>query len=91
MQRQATGGDHGPGRPVLIFDEADYRFGTGPLRLVVTRVHWNAPQRDGAEVWYEVQGIEMTGDGREVGARTALVRASRLRGLPTTSGRYLGP
>jgi hypothetical protein len=84
------GPNAGPARPVLVLAEADYRFGAGTLHLVVTQVRWSAPQRDNGEVWYEVDGIEVTPDGRTVGPRTALVRGHRLRTLMNT-GRHLGP
>lgn len=89
MQQQ-TSKNPGPGRPVLSLAEADYRFGAGPLHLVVTRVRWNAPQQHDADVWYEVEGTEMTDDGREIGPRTALVRGTTLRTTPNTSRRH-GP
>lgn len=77
-------------RPVLILAEADYRFGAGTLRLAVTRVRWNAPQRDDGDVWYEVDGTELTSDGRQVGPRSALVRGNRLRGWINNAGRHMG-
>jgi hypothetical protein len=80
--------NRGPDQPVVTLAESDYRFGAGPLRLAVMRVLWQAPQRDGAEAWYEVEGIEMTGDGREVGPRTTFVRGSRLRVLQNKSSRH---
>jgi hypothetical protein len=79
----------GPARPLLVLAEADYRFGAGTLYLAVVRVRWNAAQRDDGDVWYEVEGVEMTSDGREVGPRDALVRGSRLRSLMNNTGRYL--
>jgi hypothetical protein len=74
--------NRGPNRPVSHFAETDYCFGTGSLAIRVDRVDWNRPvQRDG-ENWYEVEGVELTADGREIGRRHALVRGRRLSTLP---------
>ena len=77
--------NRGPNRPVSHFAETDYCFGTGALTIRVDRVDWNRPvQRDG-ENWYEVEGTELTADGREIGRRQALVRGRRLATLPRNS------
>jgi hypothetical protein len=77
--------NRGPGRPVSHFAESDYCFGTGSLTIRVDRVDWNRPvERDG-ENWYEVEGVEMTPDGREIGRRAALVRGRRLSTLHRNS------
>jgi hypothetical protein len=68
-------------RPVWTFDEADYRFGTGLLRMTVEHVNWSAPVLQDGETWYEVAGTEMSADGRVIGPRQAAVRASRLSAL----------
>ena len=74
--------NRGPNRPVSHFAETDYCYGTGLLTMRVDRVDWTRPiQRDG-ENWYEVEGIEVTPDGREIGRRQALVRGRRLSALP---------
>jgi hypothetical protein len=74
--------NRGPNRPVSHFAETDYCYGTGSLDLRVERVDWNSPiQRDG-ENWYEVEGVEFTPDGREIGRRQALIRGRRLSALP---------
>ena len=67
--------------PVSHFPESDYRFGAGPLRMRVERVDWNRPVRYDDDNWYEVDGIEVTADGREIGRRQALVRARSLSAL----------
>jgi hypothetical protein len=90
VQDRYSGSNAGSGWPVLTLTEVDYLFGAGTLHLLVTRVRWNAPQRHEDEVWYEVDGVEMTVDGRTVGPRTAVVRGTRLRALPGNS-RYPGP
>ena len=77
--------NRGPNRPVSHFAETDYCYGTGGLSLRVERVDWNRPiQRDG-ENWYEVEGVEVTAVGREIGRRQALVRGRRLSALPRNS------
>lgn len=85
MDEVATGGSPSPERRVLLFAESDYRFGVGPLRMLVERVDWSAPQQWDGEVWYEVQGIEICDDGRAYGRRLALVRGCRLARLPRTA------
>ena len=90
MQDRRNGSNAASGWPVLTLAEADYLFGAGTLYLLVTRVRWSAPQRHDDEAWYEVDGVEMTAEGRKLGPRTAVVRGSRLRALPRNS-RYLGP
>jgi hypothetical protein len=91
VQKPGAGRNAGRGRRVLVLAEVDYRFGAGTLRLAVTRVRWDAPQRDDDETWYEVEGTELTSDGRAVGLRSTLVRGSRLRILMSNAGRHLNP
>jgi hypothetical protein len=75
--------NRGPVRPLTCFAEVDYCYGEGPLWMRVERVDWaNAVHQDGS-IWYEVEGMELTPDGREVGRRRALVRAQRLAAMPT--------
>jgi hypothetical protein len=81
--------NQGPARPVLHLAEADYRFGADTLHLVVDQVRWGTPHEEDGEVWYEVEGTEITDDGRPVGPRSTLVRARRLRTLMNT-GRHIG-
>jgi hypothetical protein len=66
------------GRKVVQFAEEDYLYGSGPLMIRVERVDWSAPTSYDGENWYEIEGVEMTADGREVGARQVLVRGRRL-------------
>ncbi len=72
--------NRGPMGPITSFLETEYRFGLGTLRMRVVRVDWNRPVRYDDDTWYEVDGVEVTADGREIGKRHALVRA---RGLTT--------
>jgi hypothetical protein len=67
--------------PVSRFEESDYCYGTGSLTMRVERVDWAKPVQYDGESWYEVDGIEITSDGREVGRRQALVRGRRLSSL----------
>jgi hypothetical protein len=73
-------------RPVWTFAEADYRFGAGTLRMTVDHVDWASPVQQDGEMWYEVAGVELSADGRVVGPRRTMVRASRLTALRRESG-----
>jgi hypothetical protein len=72
----------GPARPVSRFAESDYCYGTGTLAMKVDRVDWSRPVLYDGENWYEVEGMEVAVDGREIGRRQALVRGRRLKGPP---------
>jgi hypothetical protein len=63
---------------IWTFAEADYRFDSGPLRLRIDRVLASAPIQQDGEVWYEVEGIEVTDQNQVIGPRRATIRASRL-------------
>jgi hypothetical protein len=67
------------GRRVWIFAEADYLFGSGPLHLIVEKVDWSTPRTHDGQTWFDVTGIEVSADGRVIGPREAMVRATRLR------------
>ncbi len=73
-----------PAGTVWIFAEADYRFGAGPLRIHIDRVL--APLQHDGDLWYEVEGVEISDQGQVIGPRRVTVRASRLptmrRGTP---------
>jgi hypothetical protein len=73
-------------RPVWTFAEADYRFGAGTLRMTVDHVDWGSPVQQDGESWYEVAGMEVSADGRMVGPRRTMVRASRLSALRRQAG-----
>lgn len=68
--------------PIGRFAEADYCYGSGALILRIERIDWSNPQERDGETWYDVYGMEMTEDGREIGRRQALVRARRLPRTP---------
>ena len=74
-------GPSGKPGPIGTFAEPDYRFGAGTLRICIERVDWQHPIVQDGENWYEVEGIELSSDGREIGPRQAVVRGSRLGGL----------
>jgi hypothetical protein len=67
-----------PGR-VSTFDESDYLFGTGPLRMIVDSVDWSRPRLHDGETWYDVHGIEIAEDGRVIGPRWTTVKAAACR------------
>ncbi|MCO8270299.1 hypothetical protein M1L60_06785 [Actinoplanes sp. TRM 88003] len=69
--------DDRPAGTIWTFAEEDYRYGIGPLRLRIERVMSTPVQQDG-DLWYEVEGVEVSDQGRVVGPRRATVRASRL-------------
>jgi hypothetical protein len=48
----------------------------------VEQVDWSNPVVYDGETWHEVTGVEQTPDGREIGHRRALVKASQLSSLP---------
>ena len=75
--------NRGPERPASQFDEADYCFGSGPLRLRVERVHWDHPVEYRGDLWYEVDGVEISNLGQHVGRRSVLIRARCLTRLPS--------
>ena len=68
------------------FAESDYLYGVGPLLMRVEHIDWTAPVSYENEDWYQVRGMELTPDGREMGKRQALVRGRRLL-LPPRPGR----
>jgi len=74
--------NRGPARPPTHFAESDYCYGTGSLWMRVERIDWSMPVDYNGDTWYEVDGIEMTQDGREIGRRQALVRSRRLASFP---------
>ena len=74
--------NRGPTPPVSQFSEADYCYGTGSLTMRVERVNWAEPVQYEGENWYEIDGVEVASDGREIGRRHVLVRGRRLSSLP---------
>ena len=75
--------NRGPERPVTQFTQDDYCFGSGPLWLRVERIHWDTPMDYSGDIWYEVDGVEVSSTGQDVGRRRVLIRAQRLSMLPT--------
>lgn len=62
---------------VLTFQEDEYRFGRGVLRIQVTQVHGS--RHDDGHDWVQVTGVARSWDGRPQGWRTAYIRADKLR------------
>jgi hypothetical protein len=75
-----------PGLAPLIsrFLEADYCYGIGPLAIKIQRIDWATPVPYDGDTWYEIDGIEVSFDGREIGPRRALVRGRCLASRPKT-------
>ena len=67
-----------PGARVWVLMETDDRYGTGDLHMTVESIDWESPQIHEDENWYEVRGVEFTADGRFIGPRRTMIRASRL-------------
>ncbi|GID30834.1 hypothetical protein [Paractinoplanes brasiliensis] len=70
--------DDKPPGAIRTFAEEDYRYGTGPLRIRIDRVLAGTPLQHDGDLWYEVEGVEVSDQGQVVGPRRATVRASRL-------------
>lgn len=69
---------------VLVLAEADYRYGSGELRLQAVEFDRSAPVELDGESWVPVSGIRIRRDGRSLGPVRVLVRGSRLP--PSTRG-----
>ena len=63
---------------IITLPESDYQFGLGTLRLRVERVDWARVLTYNGENWYQVCGVQVTADGKELHTRQVLVRGSRL-------------
>lgn len=63
---------------VLILPEADYLYGTGPLRLRADRIDRYNPVHSDGDYWYAVQGFQVSAAGVVLQPRCVLVRAHRL-------------
>jgi hypothetical protein len=63
---------------VMVFDERDYRYGAGPLRLRVQAVDRSGAITLDGEPWLPVRGVQLRRDGTEVGPVRVLVRAAQL-------------
>ncbi|GAB2577740.1 hypothetical protein Aab01nite_11190 [Paractinoplanes abujensis] len=70
--------DDRPAGTVWTFAEEDYRYGVGPLRIRLNRVLAGSPLQHDGDLWFEVEGIEVTDQGHVIGPRRATIRASRL-------------
>lgn len=63
---------------VLTLTESDYQYGLGPLRLRVEHVDRVHVLTFDGENWYQVFGVQVTADGKELSRRQVLVRGSRV-------------
>jgi hypothetical protein len=63
---------------VIQLGEPDYCYGRGPLTIRVDRVDLANPISYDGETWYRVEGVQLGGNGVEVGRREVLVRGRRL-------------
>ncbi len=59
--------------------EADYRYGTGTLRMRVERIDRSGEVELDGDVWLPVHGIRLRSNGTEVGEVQVFVRAAVLR------------
>ncbi|GAA2631095.1 hypothetical protein GCM10010399_73910 [Dactylosporangium fulvum] len=66
---------------VHIFQEADYRFGTGTLTIRVDHINWDKPDLYDGEFWYPVEGLQLSTIGVEIGQRQVMIRGRCLRAL----------
>jgi hypothetical protein len=64
------------------FAEADYRHGSGPLRLRLVYVEWSRQVAREGDTWIEVEGVEVDSSGHEGDRRQVLIRAERLPAPP---------
>ena len=62
---------------ILMIEEADYCYGTGPLRLRVTAIGTPRGQVQGLE-WLGVTGVEIRWNGTDGPQRSVLVRTTAL-------------
>jgi hypothetical protein len=76
---------------VLTLAESDYLYGTGAITIRVRHVHRERPITYGGDTWYEIDGAQLDFANRELGQRTVLVRAARLRRTATAAAQNTPP
>jgi hypothetical protein len=64
------------------FAEADYRDGSGPLRLRLVYVEWSHQVAQEGDTWLQAEGVVVDSSGRELELRQVLIRAERLPAPP---------
>jgi hypothetical protein len=64
------------------FAEADYRQGSGPLRLRLVHVEWSRRVAREGGTWLEAEAVVVDSSGREGDRRQVLIRAERLPAPP---------
>jgi hypothetical protein len=67
-----------PDDDILVLAEADYLYGAGRLILRVQHIDRYHPINYRDEDWYPVRGIEISGNGTDMGDRETMVRGARL-------------
>jgi len=60
------------------FAEGDYCYGIGTLILRVVRVRRDRPVRLHGDLWYLVDGVQVSSTGADLGHREVLIRAARV-------------
>jgi hypothetical protein len=63
---------------VVVLAEPDYCYGRGRLTLRIRRVDYAHPVSYDGDVFYRVQGVQLSWTGAELVDRDVLVRARRL-------------
>jgi hypothetical protein len=63
---------------VMRLAEQDYLYGTGELKLRVTRIDRANPIEYDGELWFRVEGVQLSWTDIELGSRWAIVRGRRL-------------
>src|SRR4051794_27833743 len=64
------------------FAEADYRHGTGPIRLRLVHIEWSRLVTQEGESWLQAEAVTVDAAGREGARRQVLIRAERLPAPP---------
>jgi hypothetical protein len=52
---------------LITIQDADYVYGTGDLRLRAKRVDRTNPVTYLGEIWFRVEGVQLTASGAEIG------------------------
>jgi hypothetical protein len=71
-----------PRHPWHRFSEDDYRYGVGPLTIMVERIDWTHPVPYEGDTWLEVEGTVIEPAGQRGPRRQVLVRARELPQRP---------
>jgi hypothetical protein len=66
-----------PEDDLLVLAEADYLYGAGRLILRVQHIDRSHPISYHDEIWYPVRGVQISGNGTDMGERETMVRGIR--------------